>query len=99
MTATTLDIHVTVPTPQDRYLVTLWGMYSGVTTMVGIMYNPFPYYQHVIKRVTVVSNAQETYEVRFVNLYKIEGISGMSISFSQEEKALGEVVEVRRGEE
>lgn len=96
MTVATLDIHVTVPTPQDRYLVTLWGMYSGVTTMVGIVYNPFPYYQHVIKRVTVVSNAQETYEVRFVNVYKIEGVSGMSISFSQEEKALGDFTPATR---
>lgn len=93
---TSLDIHVTVPTPKDRYLVTLWGMYSGVTTMVGIVYNPFPYYQHVIKRIAVVSNPQETYDVRFVNLYAVEGTSGMSISFSQEEKALGDFTPTTR---
>lgn len=79
-----------VPTPEDRYLVSLWGNYSGVTTMMGIVYLPFPYYQHVIKRITVASNAMETYELRFVDVYKTGSVSGIRVSLRLNDKFLGD---------
>ena len=40
-----LSVTVNVPSMHDRLLISIWCEYSNTTTMVGLLYNPFHYYQ------------------------------------------------------
>lgn len=46
----TIPLHITVNVPSywDRVFISIWCSYNGYDMMVGVLYNPFPYYQYLI---------------------------------------------------
>ena len=63
-----VEVAIDVPSMQDRALVTVWGLYAGLRTMVAVLYPGFPYQQQVIEVVHLVANEEEHYEVRWVGV-------------------------------
>ena len=51
----TIPLHITVNVPSywDRVFISIWCSYNGYDMMVGVLYNPFPYYQYLIRTVNV----------------------------------------------
>ena len=86
-----LDLQVIVPTSQDRRLVTIWGEYDGIKTMIGIIYQPFPYYQHVIKRINVIKNQDDLYSTHFINTYSIPSVSSMKVTVTSRERVIADL--------
>lgn len=85
-----MDIQLSVPKSQDRRLVTLWGHYGGVETMVGVIYSPFPYYQHLMKRINVIKNDNDSYTLHFDNTYEVESLSLMKLVILYRDKVIGD---------
>ena len=51
------------PSLQDRALITVWGPYAGLKTMIAVLADPFPFQPHVLQTVHLAANEAEHYEL------------------------------------
>ena len=60
-----IPVEVTIRTPslQDRALITVWGPYAGLKTMIAVLADPFPFQPHVLQTVHLAANEAEHYEL------------------------------------
>lgn len=59
-----VEVSISAPSLRDSALVTVWGQYAGLNTMIAVLWDPFPFQPHVIQLVHLVVNAAERYELR-----------------------------------
>ena len=85
-----LSVTVNVPSMNDRFLISIWCEYSNITTMVGLLYNPFPYYQYLIRTIHVPATASERYTVHFHNLYDVSLPANVLCSIQVRDRLVGQ---------
>lgn len=58
--------------------------------MVGVLYNPFPYYQYLIRTVNVPQSPDEYYTVHFHNLYSVSLPTATSLAIQVRDRPVGQ---------
>ncbi len=88
----TIPLHITVNVPSywDRVFISIWCSYNGYDMMVGVLYNPFPYYQYLIRTVNVPQSSDEHYTVHFHNFYSVSLPTAVTLGIQVRDRLVGQ---------
>lgn len=94
-----LQVQIQSSSPRDRVLATLSCKYNDYHTVIAALTYPFPYTSSFIHTVHIPANEEETYEVRFWNVYGIALPIGVTVTVTVRDRVIGKFAYVEEGQE
>lgn len=94
-----LQVQIQSSSPRDRVLATLSCKYNDYHTVIAALAYPFPYTSSFIHTVHIPANEEETYEVRFWNVYGIALPIGVTVTVTVRDRVIGKFAYVEEGQE